>query len=91
MAAKTKQDVPDTQIAPPPARPAPATKVEVPGETQDRSNLTRTPSQELVGLNFKIAPELKREIRQYCATHDLKLKELLERMFRAYKGDSSSA
>jgi hypothetical protein len=36
-------------------------------------------------LNFRVAPDFRREFKTYAAAHDLKLNELLRRSFAAYR------
>jgi hypothetical protein len=54
------------------ARPAPATK-------------ERTPSENIEPLNFKVPAHFRREFKTYAAAHGMKLNELLQRTFEAYR------
>lgn len=45
----------------------------------------REPGGELQPLNFKIPASFRRAFKTYAATHDMKLNELLQRSFEAYR------
>jgi len=59
------------------AKPSP-----VISNTPDKSKL---PSSEYQPLNFKVSSDFKRDFRLVAAQNDLKLVELLEQSFAAYK------
>ena len=42
------------------------------------------PSDNLVGLNLKVEPELRTAIKTYAAQRDMTIKELIEQAFRLY-------
>lgn len=45
----------------------------------------RAKGEELQPLNFKVPASFRRAFKTYAATHDLKLNELLQRSFEAYR------
>ncbi len=49
------------------------------------SAIVARPKSESVPLNFKLAPELVREFKVYAAAHGMKLNELFEEAFTAYR------
>jgi len=67
--AAPPSDMP-TRAAPP--APAPATK-------------ERSHDEALAPLNFKVPARFRREFKTYAAAHDMKLNELLQRSFEAYR------
>ena len=56
-----------------------------PMETETRHNLEKAPSGQNVPLTLKISPELRREIKGYANDHDLKINELIARVWEYYK------
>lgn len=61
-----------TRAAMPAPTPAPATKERLEGEATEP-------------LNFKIPARFRREFKTYAASHGMKLNELLQRSFEAYR------
>ena len=61
----------------PPRTPAPATAA--------ATMAARASGEELQPLNFKVPASFRRAFKTYAATHDMKLNELLQRSFEAYR------
>lgn len=59
-----------TRAAPPVSAPAPATKEQ---------------AEPIEPLNFKVPARFRREFKTYAASHGMKLNELLQRSFEAYR------
>jgi hypothetical protein len=67
-------------------KPANKTKKGAPPPVMAAStNLTKTPSDELVGLSFKVSAEFKREFKGFANDHDLTAVDLLKEMFAYYQ------
>ena len=49
------------------------------------NNLTKKDAGELVGMNFKVPPEFRREFKGYANDHDMKMLELLQNAYEFYK------
>ena len=47
-------------------------------EQLPQAEITKARNHELVNLNFKVDPEIRRQLKQYAAKHDLSLKEVFE-------------
>jgi hypothetical protein len=65
--------------------PKRTTKGTPPPEEKPSNNLTKTASGATVPLNFKVAPEFRREFKTFAAMHDISMVELLEKCFDHYK------
>lgn len=54
------------------------------GDNAPESEITKERSNEFVNLNFKVSPEVRRQLKQYAANHDLSLKEVFEAAIAYY-------
>ena len=69
------------QAAPAPDMPTRA----APSAPPPVASAARDPGEALEGLNFKVTVNFRREFKTYAAAHGLKLNELLQRSFDAYR------
>lgn len=53
-------------------------------ENSPEPEITKERSNEFVNLNFKVSPEVRRQLKQYAAKHDLSLKEVFEAAIAYY-------
>ena len=70
-----------TKAKPPRKRKGSPPKAEQP----QKNNLEKLATNEIVGLNFKVPPEFKKEYRTYAAEKDMKMIEILMKSFDLYK------
>lgn len=54
------------------------------GESDSEPEITKERSNEFVNLNFKVSAEVRRQLKQYAAKHDLSLKEVFEAAIAYY-------
>jgi hypothetical protein len=54
------------------------------GDRFPEPEITKERSNEFVNLNFKVSPEVRRQLKQYAANHDLSLKEVFEAAIAYY-------
>jgi predicted HicB family RNase H-like nuclease len=54
------------------------------GDGSSEPEITKERSNEFVNLNFKVSPEVRRQLKQYAANHDLSLKEVFEAAIAYY-------
>lgn len=54
------------------------------GDRFPEPEITKERSNEFVNLNFKVSPEVRRQLKQYAANHDLSLKEVFEAAITYY-------
>ena len=54
------------------------------GDIAPESEITKEKSNEFVNLNFKVSPEVRRQLKQYAANHDLSLKDVFEAAIAYY-------
>ena len=76
------------RVPPPPKKGSLTTRfvTEVPLEAEAPRNLAPVEHTDYsADLNFKVSPEFKQEFRVMAARRNMKLKELLEASFAAYK------
>lgn len=59
-------------------------KLDEPVKRPDR-NLDKTPSNEIVNMNFKVPSELRKEFKQYALDEGISAVELFKRCFEEYK------
>lgn len=60
-------------------------KIAKPKGTKGQASQTLSQNGELIGLNFKIEPEFRREFKTYAAEHDLSMVDLLKESFALHK------
>jgi len=56
-----------------------------PEENTPSQNLTKKDISQLVGLNFKVSAEFRKEFKGYALDYDLTMNELLKKCFSVYK------
>ena len=54
-------------------------------EADTSNNLSKRDVGGLVGLNFKVSPEFRREFKGYANDNDMKMLELLQNAYEFYK------
>ena len=55
------------------------------GQPAKEASQTLSQNGELIGLNFKIEPEFRREFKTYAAKRDISMVDLLKESFALYK------
>ena len=58
-------------------------------EVSPMANTTRPQAGDLVPLNFKVAPELRQEIKLFAATHNMSMVDVLKEGFARIKAEKS--
>ena len=56
-----------------------------PMENKPSQDLTKKDIGQLVGLNFKVSSEFRKDFKGYALDHDLTMNELLKKCFSVYK------
>jgi len=74
-----------TKISKPPTQQKPNPKGPTPTRAMRSDNLNSAPAGDKVGFQLKIAPALKREVKAYAATRDLKSSVLFAQMWELFK------